>query len=113
MAIAPGYTNEELREFLYEYELQPWGTKKDWLHARGVSLFQLQRWRSAFFDGDLDRGLIPREGRTRTSRSQRRRIAKQDARHTSENERLRARIHELEQTNGSAEGLIDSCPPVL
>jgi hypothetical protein len=57
-----GLTAEEMREFVHEYEVQPYGQKVSWLSARGVSYDTLRRWRSAVFEGDLDRGLIPREG---------------------------------------------------
>jgi hypothetical protein len=60
------------------------------------------------FDGDLDRGLIPRQGiavsRSREEQTAiaRRRAAEQAA-HAAEVERLKARIGELERANGALE----------
>ena len=62
MSISAGFTTEEIREFVNEYEVQRYGQKGAWLAGRGVSYEQLRRWRAAVFEGDLDRGLIPREG---------------------------------------------------
>ena len=62
MTISSGFTVAEIREFVHEYQLQPYGQKGSWLAARGVSSKRLRRWRDAVFEGDLDRGLIPREG---------------------------------------------------
>lgn len=111
MAIAPGYTDDEVRAYVYDYERQPWGTKQAWLDARGISRHRFARWRNTVFDGDLDRGLIPREGSGMTSANQRRRLAKHQGRDQTqaENEQLRARIEELEATNealGKAIGLL-------
>lgn len=109
MSITPGYTNEEIREFVYEYERQPHGTKGVWLSSQGVSWDRFQKWRNTVFDGHLDRGLIPREGSHMTSSNQRRRIAKQDVQQSSENMQLRARVRELEAMNealGKAIGLL-------
>lgn len=109
VSIAPGYTDDEVRKFVYEYERQPWGTRQAWLDARGVSRDRFRRWRNTVFDGDLDRGLIPREGSHMTSPSSRRRAAQQRDRQAAENERLQARVRELEATNealGKAIGLL-------
>jgi len=109
VSIAPGYTGDEVREFVYEYERQPWGTRQGWLDERGVSRDRFRRWRNTVFDGDLDRGLIPREGSRMTSPSSRRRAAKQHDEQAAENERLQARVRELEATNealGKAIGLL-------
>lgn len=62
MTISPGYTTVEIREFVHEYRLQPHGTKGAWLAARDVPYERFRRWRDTVFEGDLDRGLIPREG---------------------------------------------------
>lgn len=109
MAIAPGYTDEEVRAFVYEYERQPYGTKLEWFKRQEFTRHQLRRWRDAVYDGDLDRGLVPREGGTMTSPNRRRRVAKQATRAASDNDQLRARIRELEATNealGKAIGLL-------
>jgi len=109
VSITPGYTDDEVRNLVYEYERQPWGTKLGWLDAKGVSRERFRRWRNAVFDGDLDRGLIPREGSLMSSPKSRRRAASQHGVQSAENERLQARIRELEATNealGKAIGLL-------
>lgn len=111
MAIAPGYTDEEVRAYVYEYERQPWGTRQAWLDEQGISRDRFRRWRDTVFDGDLDRGLVPRESSRMTSPNQRRRLAKQHDKVVSaaEAERLHARIRELEASNeplGKAIGLL-------
>jgi hypothetical protein len=62
MSISPGFTTAEIREFVHDYEVLEYGRKRAWLVDRGVSYDRLRRWRSAVFEGDLDRGLIPRHG---------------------------------------------------
>lgn len=109
VSITPGYTDDEVRELVYEYERQPWGTRQVWLDEQGVSRDRFRRWRNTVLDGDLDRGLIPREGSHMTSPTSRRRAAKQRDRQAAENERLQARVRELEATNealGKAIGLL-------
>lgn len=114
MSISPGFTTGQIREFVHQYELQPYGRKAFWLEGQGVSYDRLRRWRSAVFDGDLDRGLIPREGgvvsvppekRTGIERQRARERAAQEVEVT----RLNARVRELEQTSealGKAIGLL-------
>ncbi len=62
MSISPGFTAEEIRDFVHDYKVVPHGQKTHWLFAQGVSYYLLQRWQSAVFEGDLDRGLILRDG---------------------------------------------------
>lgn len=114
MSISPGFTSAEIREFVVEYHLLPHGQKGSWRAAQGVSVRQLRRWEATVFAGDLDRGLIPREGggmtvppakRTALVQAQ----AARQARETAELARLQARVRELEQTNealGKAIGLL-------
>jgi len=106
MSISPGLTVAEIRAFVDVYHLQPHGQKSVWLAAQGVSYHRLRRWRAAVFDGDLDRGLIPREGGgvtvppgKRAAVSQARSAEHKDA----ELARLQARVDELEQNNESLE----------
>jgi hypothetical protein len=97
-----------------EYELIPHGQKGPWLAAQGVSNRQFRRWQATVFVGELDRGLIPREGGDMTvSPAQRRALAKADAakqeRDEAELVALRERVCELETTNealGKAIGLL-------
>jgi hypothetical protein len=114
MSISPGFTSAEIREFVVEYHLLPHGQKGLWRAAQGVSVRQLRRWEAAVFAGDLDRGLIPREGEGMTVPPGKRialsmaHAARQD-RDEDELARLRARVGELEQTNealGKAIGLL-------
>lgn len=114
MSISPGFTSAEIREFVVEYHLLPHGQKGAWRAAQGVSVRQLRRWEATVFAGDLDRGLIPREGggvrvppakRTALAMAQ---TAKQD-RDEAEMAHLRARVRQLEATNealGKAIGLL-------
>jgi hypothetical protein len=116
MSISPGFGPTEIRELVVDYQLVPHGQKGPFLAARGVSNRQFRRWQTAVFDGDLDRGLIPREGGVMTvPPAKRRALAKADAAKQDRDEaeliRLRARVGELEQTNealGKAIGLLHS-----
>jgi hypothetical protein len=114
VSISAGFTSAEIREFVVQYHLLPHGQKGSWRAAQGVSIRQLRRWEATVFAGDLDRGLIPREGggvtvppakRTALAMAQ---TAKQD-RDEAELAHLRARVRELEATNealGKAIGLL-------
>lgn len=113
MSISAGYTNTEIRALVYQYEQQPHGSKASWIAQQPFTITQMRRWQAAVFDGgDLDRGLIPRQGmRMPSSQEFRRRTAKTDiqAQHEAEIARLQARVHELEGTNdalGKAIGLL-------
>jgi hypothetical protein len=114
MSISPGFSPTESRELVVEYQLVPHGQKGPWLAAQGVSNRQFRRWQSAVFDGDLDRGLIPREGGAMTvPPAKRRALAKanetKQIRDDAELARLQARVRELEATNealGKAIGLL-------
>lgn len=114
MAISAGFTTAEIREFVHEYQLQPHGQKGLWLAARGVSYNRMRRWRAAVFEGDLDRGLIPREGSAMTIPPGKRTAlekerARERAAQAAEVEGLTARVRELEETNealGKAIGLL-------
>jgi hypothetical protein len=114
MSITAGFTPAEIRELVVDYQLVPHGQKGSWLAARGVSNRQFRRWQSAVFVGDLDRGLIPREGSDMTvPPAKRRAMAKADAdqqdHDAAELAHLRARVRELEATNdalGKAIGLL-------
>lgn len=114
MSISAGFTVAEIRELVIDYNLLPRGQKGPFLAAQGVSNRQFRRWQAAVFAGDVDRGLIPREGGGMTvSPAKRRALAKADAakqdRDEAELVRLRARVGELEATNealGKAIGLL-------
>ena len=81
---------------------------------RRVSYDALRRWQSSVFDGDLDRGLIPREGSQMTvppgkrTALEKARAAEREA-YVAEVTHLSARVRELEETNtalGKAIGLL-------
>ena len=52
MSIAPGYTNDQIREFVYEYDRQPHGTKATWLAGTEVSRGVL--WKVSSFEDNQD-----------------------------------------------------------
>lgn len=114
MTVSAGFSAEEIREFVHQYHSQPHGQRLVWLAEQGVSKSRLYRWRLALFEGDLERGLIPRHGSAMTiSPSQRLALEKQRARERAEQQeqiaRLQARVKELEDTNdalGKAIGLL-------
>lgn len=116
MAVGTGFTVEQIREFVHEYHVQPHGQRTSWLAAQDVSYDRLRKWRSVVFEGDLDRRLIPREGRTVTVPAARRNAlerarAAERAAHEAEVAKLSERIRELEGTNsalGKAIGLLHS-----
>ncbi|WP_104193686.1 hypothetical protein [Cryobacterium sp. M25] len=114
MSISPGFTTEEIREFVHEYHRVAHGRKGAWLAERDVSKRTMRRWRDAVYVGDLDRGLIPREGSHMTvppgkrTALEKMRAAEQAA-HEAELAKLSARVRELEDTNralGKAIGLL-------
>ncbi len=114
MSISPGFTTAEIRVFVHDYHRVKHGGKGVWLAERGVSNHTLRRWCDTVFAGDLDRGLIPREGSYMTvppgkrTALEKMRAAEQAA-HEAEFAKLSARVRELEDTNralGKAIGLL-------
>lgn len=113
MTISPGFTTSDVRQLVFGYEQQPYGTKAAWLADRGHTRSRMKRRRQSVFSGDLDQGLIPRESGGTTPRKRREIIEQsvdqlQDA-HDAELEQLNARILVLEGTNdalGMAIGLL-------
>ncbi len=109
MVITAGLTSAEIVEFVYAYQRQPYGQKTSWLADQGVTPHRLRRWRAAVFDGDLDRGLIPRDGYVVTSPTERSALVHVADVAQRELARLQARVDELEQANealGKAIGLL-------
>jgi hypothetical protein len=114
MAGTPGFTNEEIREFVHEYHLQPHGTKGVWLALQSFTRCQFEGWRRTVFSGDLDRNLVPRDAGVmtippgaRTAFEKTR--EKERTVHAKEKSQLVGRIRELEQVNealGKAIGLV-------
>ncbi len=113
MTISPGFTSAEIREHVFEYQQQPHGTKATWLADKPFSRDQFRRWQAAVFAGELDRGLVPREGGGMTPKRKREIVeqsvqALQDS-HDAEVTALNDRIRMLEGTNdalGKAIGLL-------
>lgn len=113
LSIGVGFTATEICELVFEYQGLAHGSKGRWLAERGLSSRQLWKWRDSVLDGDLDRGLIPRQGGAVTrspaenTAIARRRAAEQAA-HAAEVGRLNARIRELERVNGTLEQANDA-----
>lgn len=104
-----GRTVDEVRGMVYEYERLPHGEKAQWRQARGVAQSTMNRWRDAVFEGDLDRGLVPRKSGGMASSSERRLVARYQAAHEAEVARLEERVRELQSVNdmlGKAIGLL-------
>lgn len=104
MAVGVGMTAAEIREFVHEYQVQLFGQKMSWLAAQGVSMGRFRRWQAAVFEGDLDRGLVPREGSCMTVPPGKRTAlektrAAERAAHAAEVAKLSERIRELEGAN--------------
>ncbi|HAG58036.1 MAG TPA: hypothetical protein DCR15_04405 [Arthrobacter bacterium] len=115
MSISPGFTSAEIRAYVFEYHQQPYGAKMAWLRQQPISSSTMRRWIKAVFDGELDRGLIPREGSgmTSTPRQKREAVARsltaQQEAHDAEVAALNDRIRSLEASNsalGKAIGLL-------
>lgn len=127
MSIGAGFSSAEIVELVFAFEALPYGRKQRWLAEQGISRRRLARWRQAVYAGDLDLGLIPREGDPMDVPSGKRRAvsaqrAKEQAEHGAEVARLQARVKELEDVNaalGKAIGLLhqlseqepDASPP--
>lgn len=109
-----GFTVDEIVELVHEFQVQRYGTKGAWLVERGISSSRMQRWCAGVFAGDLDRGLIPRQGSDMNVPDGKRRAlsasrAKEIVAHDAEVARLQARVKELEEVNaalGKAIGLL-------
>lgn len=83
MAIKKLWTAQEKRDFVAEYEAQPYGYKRRFLVDRGVSECQLRDWRASRDAGVLEYGVIPRERRSSRAES-------------AEIGRLRAQVEQLQ-----------------
>ncbi len=110
MSFTPGYTIEQIREIVYEYDRQPHGTKTAWREAHGYTEGYMRRWRHSVYDGDLARGLVPRQDGSMVSSSQpqRRTAAQHQDNNTRRIAELEARIAELESTNSTLESANDA-----
>ena len=114
MSISPGFTNDEIRDLVYAYEQQPYGTKTAWLETQAFTEHMFRRWQAAVYGGDLERALIPRDDEgVSTEHAKRRRDAKgnsqRDAQRAARITELETRVRELEGTNealGKAIGLL-------
>ena len=100
MTVGIGFTAEEIREFVHDYEVQPFVTKLAWLAGSGVSYERLRNWRSAVFAGGPRAGLVPRKGMAMTihqggCRSLERQRARERAEQKAEVARLNGRVEAL------------------
>ena len=116
MTVGVGFTAVEIREFVHEYLVQPQGQKASWWAGQGVSYGQLRRWRATVFEGDVDRGLVPREGSPMTVPPAKRTAlekarAAERAAHAAEVAKLSERIRVLEGTNEALGKAIGLCAP--
>lgn len=71
MTVSRGYTSDEIRGFIAEYDTIPFGKKLLWVEEQSFTKWQLYRWMQASLSGDLDRGLVPRENGTMSIPSRR------------------------------------------
>lgn len=62
MTVTPGFTAEEITEFVRQYLAVPHGSKGQWLVGKPFTESQILRWRRAYLAGDIGRGLVPRSG---------------------------------------------------
>jgi hypothetical protein len=115
MSITPGFTTEEIRQFVQEYLDLPHGQKKAWLQGKAFTADQFRRWRAAYLAGDLDRGLVPRsaggrqQGVFARARAVEQELAAERAKHAAELARRDEQIATLEAGNvalGKAIGLL-------
>ena len=109
------FTGEQIREMVFEYCRLPYGQHGPWMVAHpSTSRGMMTRWRTAVFDGDVDRGLVPRQTEPMNSQPKGRqgmveRRAIDKARHAEELALRDAQIRELKETNellGKAIGLL-------
>lgn len=117
MSIYTGYTLEQIRETVHEYNQLRHGTKTAWIKKQSFTEGQLRGWRKAFIEGDLERHLIPRDdGLMGEPRLTPRQLAifekarvKEIAEHEAEVARLKEQVRQLEGANtalGKAIGLL-------
>ena len=100
MVVSRRYPNEQVRQWVLEYVALPYGRKGPWLEAHGVSMWEMARWRGAVFEGDLERGPVPRQGSAmdkpgRQTAMERNR-AREAAAHAAEVSRLEAQIEKVQ-----------------
>ena len=109
------FTGEQIREMVFEYCRLPYGQHGPWMVAHpSISRGMMTRWRTAVFDGDVDRGLVPRQTEPMNAQPKGRqgmveRRAIEKARHAEELAHRDAQIRELKETNellGKAIGLL-------
>ncbi len=62
MAVEGFYTVEQQRDLVYEYLRVPHGDKGRFRVERGLSEWQVRRWRRQVFADTLAQGLVPRGG---------------------------------------------------
>ncbi|MGV9712450.1 hypothetical protein ACWDTI_17510, partial [Gordonia sp. NPDC003424] len=111
--MSPGFTVEEMTEYVEEYLALPHGQKGPWVADKPFSGYQIKKWRKAYLSGDLSRGLVPRQGggahAARRAIAAEKDLAAAERAHAAEVATLRERIELLEAGNsalGKAIGLL-------
>lgn len=74
MTVTVGYSVEEIRAYLTEYDMLPFGQKGKWVDTQPFSRKQLYKWMRALVVGDLDHGLVPRQNGTMSYPSRRKKM---------------------------------------
>lgn len=97
MTVAPGFSAEEIRTLVEEYEDLPHGSKDVWLEDRGLCKAVMRRWRKAHRDGELGRGLAPHQRPTGAVALARARAAEDELERIREE--TKAKIAALEQAH--------------
>lgn len=89
-----GYTVDEIRAYVNEYLDLPHGAKGAWLAEQPFGRDTFRWWRQTYLYGDLDRGLVPRQGSGMNLRPDKklRELEAQLARERVEHERARERL---------------------
>lgn len=100
MSVTPGYTDQEIIEYVHAYDCAPHGTKQHYLTEHGLTNDRMRRWRRIVYDGNIDKGLDPRNTKgMNTSNPKRRSTAELESKRAQRIAELEGRITELEDAN--------------
>jgi transposase-like protein len=97
------FTADQRRDFVLEYLAVPWGQRRQWRVARGMSVDVLYKWRRQVMAGVVESGRIPRGG-VLVSVEENRELARLHA----ENKRLRAELDEARKSAESSARVVDA-----
>lgn len=110
-----GWSAAEKASIVEKYVTVAYGSKLKWLKDQGVSYDQLKSWRRAFYFGDLERDLVPRDTAhmtvadgARLARLERELVAERAARarERAQHEGHLARLQATNEALGKAIGLL-------